>query len=245
MLRRTTHLTYYLNMLRKLEREYLKSLRKIARHVADIVRGYPAGDPTVEPAIRHALTGYANVIDGWARLTAAKFIAGAAREDDAAWRARSAMMGRELQREIRNAPTGETMRRLQAEQVDLIKSIPLDEAQRVHRLTLTGIENGGRASQVAAEIMRSNEVTANRARLIARTETSRTSTLLTQARALHVGSVEYIWRSSGDSDVRKEHREVNGKVFRWDSPPTFDDGHSYAPGCFPNCRCWAEPIIPE
>lgn len=245
MLRRTTRLMYYANMLRKVEREYLKSLRKIARHVADIVRGYPAGDPSVEPHIRNALTGYAQIIDGWAQLVAAKFVAGAAREDELAWRARSATMRKELQREIRNAPTGATMRQLQADQVDLIKSIPLDAAKRVHRLTIAGIENGTRASETAAEIMRTNAVSLSKARLIARTETSRASTALTEARAKHVGSTMFIWRSSGDSDVREEHREVNGKAFRWDDPPTFKDGNSYLPGCFPNCRCYAEPIIPE
>lgn len=229
----------------KVERAYLRDLRKIARHVADIVRGYPAGDPSVEPAIRNALTGYAGIIDGWAQLVAAKFVAGATREDDAAWRARSGRMGRAISREILNAPTGATMRKLQADQVDLIKSIPLDAARRVHRLTLEGIENGTRASETAREIMRTNEVSLSKAKLIARTETSRAATALTEARAKHVGSEMFVWRSSGDSDVRDEHREVNGKAFRWDAPPTFKDGNSYLPGCFPNCRCWAEPLLPE
>lgn len=233
------------NRTGKVEREYGRALRKIARHVADIVNGYPPADPAVEPAVRDALTKYASVIDGWARFTAGKFVAAIAKQNETEWRARSQLMGRELQREILNAPTGQEMRRILAGQVELIKSIPLREAERVHRLTQAATISGERAREAAKEIMRSNDVTASRAMLIARTETSRAASTLTEARAKHVGSVEYIWRTSNDSDVRDSHRDVNGKVFRWDNPPSFPDGHSYHPGCFPNCRCWPEPIIPE
>ena len=151
-------------------------------------------------------------------------------------------MSRALQQEIAHAPTGEIMRALLAEQVTLIKSIPLDAAQRVHDWTLVGIEDGTRAREVAAQILRTNEVSANRAMLIARTETARTSSKLTESRARHVGSEGYIWRTSRDSDVRDSHREMEGKYVRWDSPPTLDKlvGHA---GCLPNCRCFPEPII--
>lgn len=229
----------------KVEREYMRQLRKIARHVADIVSGYPAGDPSAEPAIRDALTRYAGIIDGWARFTAGKFVAAIARQNENEWRERSKLIGRELRAEILNAPTGQAMRAILAEQVELIKSIPLNEAQRVHRLTQAALSNGTRATETAGEILRTNSVTASRAMLIARTETSRASTALTMARAQHIGSDSYIWRTSADSDVRESHKHVNGKVFRWDNPPSFPDGHSYHPGCFPNCRCWAEPIIPD
>jgi SPP1 gp7 family putative phage head morphogenesis protein len=136
------------------------------------------------------------------------------------------------------------MRRLLDEQVTLIKSIPLDAAKRVHRLTLEGIENSGRASEVAKEIMRSGEVAKSRATLIARTETSRTATVLTQARAEHIGSDGYVWRTSGDSDVRPSHRRMNGKFVPWNHPPTLDNLTGHA-GALPNCRCYPEPVIPE
>jgi len=47
-------------------------------------------------------------------------------------------------------------------------------------------------------------------------------------------SGQYIWRTRGDSKVRSEHAERDGKVFEWDNPP--EGGH---PGEAPNCRCWA------
>lgn len=48
---------------------------------------------------------------------------------------------------------------------------------------------------------------------------------------------KYIWRTRGDSKVRSEHAERDGKVFDWDNPP--EGGH---PGEAPNCRCTAEDV---
>jgi len=92
--------------------------------------------------------------------------------------------------------------------------------------------------------MESGDVARSRALLIARTEVTRTATTLTQARAEHIGSEGYIWRTAGDGDVRPSHRAMNGKFVRWDSPPTLDNLTGHA-GCVPNCRCYAEPVIPD
>lgn len=48
---------------------------------------------------------------------------------------------------------------------------------------------------------------------------------------------KYIWRTRGDSKVRSEHADRDGKVFDWDNPP--EGGH---PGEAPNCRCTAEDV---
>ena len=119
--------------------------------------------------------------------------------------------------------SGRVMQQLLAEQVTLIQSIPLEAAQRVHRLTLEGVENSTRASEIAKEILRTEEVTTSRAVLIARTETARTAATLTQARAEHIGADSYIWRTSGDSTVRSDHRALNGKIFQWNNPPVADE----------------------
>lgn len=229
----------------KLEREYGRQLRKIARHVGDIINAFAPGDVAADPAIRRALESYATVIEGWARLTAGRMLDGVQREDDNAWRARSNEMSVWLRDEILNAPTGELMRALLDEQVTLIKSIPLEAAQRVHEWTIAGVEDATRAREVAEAIKSSNDVAANRATLIARTEVARTSSKLTEARAGHVGSEGYIWRTSGDSDVRDSHREMNGKYVRWDTPPTLTDGTTTHAGQIYNCRCYPEPVIPD
>ena len=92
----------------------------------------------------------------------------------------------------------------------------------------------------------------NQAKLLARDQTSKINSAITQARNEELGVKEYIWRTAGDSRVvgapgglwtrpnrvHGNHYERDGKVFRWDEPPF--DGH---PGYAINCRCVADPII--
>jgi SPP1 gp7 family putative phage head morphogenesis protein len=91
-------------------------------------------------------------------------------------------------------------------------------------------------------------MTLNRANLIGRTEVAKASSAIVQARAQYIGSDSYIWRSVQDADVRRMHRLLNGTVHRWDDPPIAEDpiskGIRHHPGEFPNCRCYAEPILP-
>lgn len=229
----------------KVERLYVRQLRKIARHVGDIIGAFPPDDPSVVPLIRRTLEGYSETLTGWATHTAQRMLEAVSNQDEIAWRARANDMASSIRREILTAPTGEIMRRLLGEQVTLIKSIPLDAAQRVHELTLAGLEDSTRAKQIAEEIKRSNEVAASRATLIARTEVARTASKLTEARALHVGSEGYIWRTSNDSDVRESHRQMNGKFVKWSETPTLSDGTTTHAGQIYNCRCYPEPVIPD
>lgn len=229
------------------ERVYQKALTQVARQVGAIINGFDPGDPSADPMISNILRRYADALNDWAVSTAGRMLTDVDQQERKTWATRTEEMGRALRDEIRKAPTGEALRGLMAEQVALIKSIPLEAARRVHELTLRGIEDGTRASEISREILRSGDVAESRARLIARTEVARTAANLTEARAAAVGSVEYIWRTSGDSDVRQDHKDLNGKVFRWDDPPVADQ-HSGArahPGTIYNCRCYAEPIIPE
>ena len=188
---------------------------------------------------------YAEALAPWAERAAAQMLAEVDARDRGMWEQLSDEMSRELRKEIRTAPTGARMQALLQEQVTLITSLPKDAAQRVHELTLAGIEDSTRAKEIAKEIARSGEVSVSRANLIARTEVARTASTLTQARAEHVGSEGYVWRTSGDSDVRHSHKQMNGKFVRWDSPPTLSDGTTTHAGQIYNCRCYPEPVIPE
>ncbi|EKS9914907.1 minor capsid protein [Burkholderia multivorans] len=223
---------------------YRTHLRKIAKHVEDLFDGFPLGDLEAIPTIEHLLRRYAEALGPWAEVTAARMLDDLNRRDEQAWMQQAQEMSRALRDELRRAPTGETMRALMAEQVTLIKSIPLEAAERVHRLTIEALEDSTRAAAISKEIQRSGEVAKSRADLIARTEVSRAATSLTEARALHVGSPGYFWRTSGDSDVRDSHRKMNGQFVRWDDPPTLDGMTGHA-GQFPNCRCWCEVVVPE
>lgn len=228
----------------RMEEDYAVKLRAIARHIGTIINGFEVKDLPGATWLRTALERYASVLTPWAEAVAKTTVTEIAARDERAWFQVASKMGRELREELAAAPTGPTLRSLMADQVTLIKSLPLEAAERVHRLAIEGIETGGRASSLAAEIMRTGEVTASRATLIARTETGRVSTVLTQVRAQHIGSPGYNWRTVGDSDVRPSHRAMNGKFVAWEAPPTLDGLTGHA-GAIPNCRCYPEPLLPN
>jgi SPP1 gp7 family putative phage head morphogenesis protein len=228
--------------VKRAEASYARALRRIARHVGELVRGLAPseGAATAEEALRQ----YADMLGPWARAAAARMLADVARRDELAWAGMAQGMARALRNELRQAPTGHLLQALMAEQVTLITSIPREAADRVHELALEGLTTSARASEVAKEIMRSGDVARSRANLIARTETSRAASTLVQARAEHVGSVGYIWRTARDSDVRPSHRKMEGRFVDWNNPPMLDNLRGHA-GALPNCRCYSDPQIPE
>ena len=229
---------------RGIEQRYGTQLRKVAQQVGAIIQPFTPGDMSQVPTIEHLLNAYADMLKGWATQTASNMLMDVALRDEQTWKTLAKDLSAGLRQEIRNAPTGAVMRALLAEQVDLIQSIPKEAAQRVHRLTLEGLEDSTRFTEIAKEIMRTEEVTTSRAVLIARTETSRTATTLTQARAESIGSEGYFWETAHDGTVRPSHKAMQGKFVRWDDPPTLDDLTGHA-GCVPNCRCWPRVAIPK
>lgn len=139
------------------------------------------------------------------------------------------------------------------ENIGLIKTIPQDSLQRARNAVTANFRGetlpGGSLMQ---ELQRIGGITKNRARLIARDQTSKLNSSINQARQQSIGVEEYVWRTSKDERVvgnpsglypkgnRKHmnHWDREGKRFRWDSPPP--DGH---PGQAINDRCRAEPVI--
>jgi SPP1 gp7 family putative phage head morphogenesis protein len=231
---------------RKAETQYGIRLRQVAKHIGDMVRGIaPQGelfDLSDASRIVDMLRRYAEILEPWARVVAARMVADVSARDAAAWSQHGRLIGRALKQEIMGAPTGVAMRKALEEQVHYITSLPRDAAERVHKLTTEAIVSGRRAEDIAKEIMASGSVSKSRAELIAQTEVARTATALTQARAEYVGSEGYIFRTSMDAAVRPSHKKMEGKFVRWDSPPTLDKMVGHA-GQFPRCRCWCQPLI--
>jgi SPP1 gp7 family putative phage head morphogenesis protein len=227
---------------RKIESRYGVELRRLARHIADLIRSLVA-TPEI---LQAALLRYSDAIRPWADAVAARMLKQVDLRDAATWERATRDMGRAVQREIRYAPTGQVMRRLQTEQVDLITSLPQEAALRVQQQAAEAISTGERFDQRTKKIMEIGGITKNRATLIARTETAKASSILVQSRAQYIGSEGYIWRTAKDSDVRASHKKMEGKFIRWDSPPTVDEGVApYHAGQIYNCRCYPEPVIPD
>ena len=230
---------------RKAETWYGAQLRKLAAQVGLLASTFDPDDPLSLSHILEALRNYSRIITPWARNTALRMLADVSKRDEQAWREHTREMGVELRTEIASTPTGELMRAMLNEQVTLITSLPLDAAQRVHEIALEAITTAHRPKELAEMILSSGEVSKSRATLIARTETARVSSLLTQARAEHIGSEGYIWRTVRDADVRPLHRALEGKFIRWDEPPVSgSNGERAHAGQIYNCRCFSEIVLP-
>jgi len=225
------------------ETAYNTRLKAVARQVGAIVKGMaPGGKPKSPMALVASLKAYAEIIEPWARSVAQLMAADVAARDKAMWRKQSDEMSSALAQELNKAPTGAILQQLQGEQVRLIQSIPLEAAERVHKLTMESLLDSARADEIATKILATENVSVAKAQLIARTEVARASSNLVQARATFAGSDGYIWRTSEDGDVRESHAKMEGVYVRWSHPPKLDNMIGHA-GTLPNCRCFAEPVF--
>lgn len=227
----------------RVERELARQLMKIAERSGGILSQYirrlPDGSVEITDiaALSAALVRYAKQLEPWAIETATKAIQQISTQNLAAWKATGVAIG------LSDSLVKKAAAALLREQVDLIKSIPTRMAERAQSLALEAQKTGARASVIAAEIENSTKVAQSRAVLIARTEIAKANATLTQARARSVGATHYVWRTAGDNDVRETHAELDGKVFAFDDPPYIDGEGNHHAGEFPNCRCYAEPIL--
>ena len=233
------------HLAERLEAEYMRSLRKVTKQVDHIIKEMAPGGVVREGIqLQNILRGYAKLIEPWAESVATRILKRIADKDKAAWAKLGRDMGISLRKEMNEAPTGQALNGFLKEQVRLITSLPTEAADRVHKLTMEGmIEGGRRASEIQKDIMATGKVTESRAQLIARTEIARTASGLTMVRAQFVGSTHYVWRTSGDGDVRSSHKKMNGAVVPWDTPPLLEDGTRTHAGMIFNCRCYPEPIL--
>jgi SPP1 gp7 family putative phage head morphogenesis protein len=214
--------------------------------VGDIVNGRYDGSNDSVTEIMDALERYSEIITPWATKVAESFTIDVTRQNEKQWRQHSKDISSELRNMVDNAPVGQVMKSIVAEQIKYIKSLPLEAADRVYDIQNKAIEavvTGGRAEPFAKEIAASGDVSKSRANLIARTEIGRANGALDQARALSIGSNGYIWRTAEDGDVRHSHQEMDGKFVEWGRPPTLDGMTGHA-GELPNCRCYKEIVFP-
>ncbi len=166
------------------------------------------------------------------------------RYDEQAWEHHARQMSSAIRAELRTTNVGRVTRELQEEQIVLIQSIPIVAAERVHKLTYEGLASSQRASEIVKEILASGDVSKSHAELIAVTEVARATTSFTRARAEQIGSTHYIWETVRDKRVRQRHRELQGEVIAWDSPPVAGSkGERAHAGAIYRCRCWPRPLL--
>lgn len=149
------------------------------------------------------------------------------------------------------------------EQVTLITKASQDMLDTVARRIREGVKAGKSARQVTAMINADLQgISYRRARIIARDQTAKLNSALTQGRMADAGIETYIWSTSEDERVRgnptglypkalPSHYAMNGKICRWDDPTVWLENGEWVkragdapylhPGMDIMCRCVAIP----
>lgn len=106
---------------------------------------------------------------------------------------------------------------------------------------------GFRSKDMIELIQAEYGVSQNKARFLARQETSLLVSKYREDRYQEIGCETYQWSTSHDARVRHRHEELDGRVFRFDDPPIVDlaTGRRANPGEDFQCRCVAIPIFEE
>jgi len=124
--------------------------------------------------------------------------------------------------------------------VELIKSLTDDFFSDVATAVEESVREGDHREGLQQRLQERFAVSSSRAELIARDQLGKLNGQLNAVRQQDLGIESYVWRTMRDSRVREEHRRRDGKRFRWDSPPNGGN-----PGEAIQCRCYAEPVLPE
>lgn len=149
------------------------------------------------------------------------------------------------------------------EQVTLITKATQDMLDTVARRIRDGVKVGKSAKEVAALINADLPgISYRRARIIARDQTAKLNSSLTQGRMTNAGMETYIWDTAQDERVRGDpsglypkalpsHFVMQGKICRWDDPTVWlengewvkrpGDAPYFHPGMAIMCRCVALP----
>lgn len=136
-----------------------------------------------------------------------------------------------------------------------IKNWAPEQITRLRDMVERSVSIGYRRPDMIDMIKSEWGVSQNKARFLARQETSLLMSKIRRERSLDAGIRKYRWSTSLDRRVRPEdptaarsganHRRLHGKVFEYGNPPIVNvkTGVRAEPGEDFNCRCVAIPII--
>ncbi len=122
--------------------------------------------------------------------------------------------------------------------VSLISNINSQTKERVQQVIFNGLAQRKTQREIVKELSAAMGITQRRARRIARDQSAKLNSVLTQYRNEQLSIESYIWRTRRDDRVRHSHEIREGRRFLWSKPP-FDGHPSFPVGC----RCTAQSVL--
>lgn len=232
---------------KKTERDYYRALLSVCDKIGMIIATFFKVDkPSTLKEVEKSLRNYSKTLNPWSKKIAKQVIEDVNTRNLNSWSAVSNRMSEIFVEGYKNGDGAfKVAKKLQNDQVELIKTLPLKAAERMQDLSREYLATGVRHEVLAKRVQQTTNLVKFRAACIARTEIAKAQSALTEARCKSVGITHYRWRTMGDEIVRDLHEHLDGKVFSYDHPPLVGREGRHGPGEFPNCRCYAEPIIEE
>lgn len=133
-----------------------------------------------------------------------------------------------------------------AENLDIyIKDFADEKILELRKMVSENAMRGQRSANMVKTIQAEYGVSQRKAKFLARKETSLLMSEYQEQRYKSIGIEEYIWDGVNDARERPDHKELNGKIFTWDSPPVTNrrTGARNHPGKDFGCRCVARAVI--
>lgn len=126
-----------------------------------------------------------------------------------------------------------------------IKKFSNEQIADLRSMVSDNAREGYRFDYLVDRIQQRYDVSMSKASFLARQETSIFVAKARQVRFGDVGITKYVWRTSHDSEVRSDHKKLDGREFEYRKPPIVDEatGRKGNPGEDYNCRCIADPVI--
>lgn len=126
-----------------------------------------------------------------------------------------------------------------------IENFSREETQEIRQLVERNAMEGYRFDSLIARIQRRHDVAKTKAAFLARNETSLFMSNFRKERFSEGGVTQYRWSTSHDSRVRDDHKDLDGTLQFYDSPPIADkrSGKRANPGGIWNCRCVDIPVL--
>ncbi len=150
----------------------------------------------------------------------------------------------------------EKMEEAVRENVGLITSIQTDFINDIGEKVFGNLLEGGRSENLISIIRERGDVSLSRAKFIARDQTAKLNSGLTEARSKALGLDVYEWSGTGDERERDTHLPLNGKLCKYSDPTVYsgDGGKTWKkrssigayegnPGEDYQCRCLSLPYV--
>lgn len=174
---------------------------------------------------------------------AAKFAAKSVRHFDTAMMATLKKAGFTVEFKM-TRPVEEAARAVMAENVALIKSIPMQFHHDVQQHVWQSVRRGGDLGTLTKTIEDRYGVTHKRAAFIARDQNNKAHAAIENTRRLEIGMEEAIWRKGvAGKTHRQSHVEADGKKYSLKTGMYLDGKYTF-PKHEPNCKCTSVGIIP-